>query len=200
VERGAWLAFGLAFLMGIGLAAVGGWPIVALGLASLVAGAAYSGGPRPLSHLPLGELFVFLFFGLAAVGGSYYLQAQEITARALLAGAVMGLPAAAVLVVNNYRDRHTDARAGRRTLAVLLPAKASRREYALLMLAPLLLMPWLFQGGWPMLTPALLLPPALRLVARLFREEGAALNGVLAGTAGFQLLLGVVLSLVLFLR
>lgn len=199
VERGAWLAFGLAFLLGIGLAVAGGWPIVVLGLTSLAAGAAYSGGPRPLSGLPVGELFVFLFFGLAAVGGSYYLQAQELTPRALLAGAVMGLPAAAVLVVNNYRDRHTDARAGRRTLAVLLSAAASRREYAVLMLVPFLLLPWLFHGSWLASIPAVVVLPALRLVRRLSRAEGPALNGVLAGTAGLQLLLGLALSFSLLL-
>lgn len=200
VERGAWLAFGLAFLLGIGLAVIGGWPIVLLGLASLAAGAAYSGGPWPLSSLPVGELFVFLFFGLAAVGGSYYLQTGTLGASVLLAGAVMGLPAAAVLVVNNYRDRFSDQRAGRRTLAVLLPGWASRWEYAALLLGPFLLLPRLYHGSWLALVPAAVALPALRLVWRLFHEaDGTALNGVLAGTAGLQLFLGLVLSLSLLL-
>ena len=201
VERGAWLAFGLAFLLGIGLVFFGGWPIVILGMVSLAAGAAYSGGPWPLSSLPLGELFVFLFFGLAAVGGSYYLQTDTLSIDALLAGTIMGLPAAAVLVVNNYRDRRSDRRAGRRTLAVLLTGRASRWEYALLLVVPFLLLPWLFDGDRLFVLPGLLLLPALVLVMRLFRAtDGATLNRLLAATAGLQLLLGLALSLTLLFK
>jgi len=196
VAHGAWSAFGLAFLLGIGLAVLGGWPIVVLGLAALAAGAAYSGGPRPISTLPLGELFVFLFFGLVAVGGSYYLQTGQISFAALVAGAIVGLPAAAVLVVNNYRDRTTDARVGRRTLAVLLPAWGSRWEYALLLFTPFLLLPALFNGSSLSLLPAVLTVPAFYLTVRLFRGgDGRALNSILAGTAGLQLLLGLITSL-----
>ncbi len=201
VERGAWLAFGLAFLMGIGLAIVGGWPIVILGLVSLAAGAAYSGGPWPVSSLPVGEFFVFLFFGLVAVGGSYYLQTDTFSARALLAGTIMGLPAAAVLVVNNYRDRRTDRRAGRRTLAVLFSERGSHRVYAVLLLVPFLLLPWLFEGDLLWLLPEALLFPALVLAARLRNaDDGAALNRLLAATAGLQLLLGLLLSIALLLQ
>ena len=198
VERAAWMAFASAFLLGIGLAVIGGWPIVLLGLASLAAGAAYSGGPWPLSSQPVGELFVFLFFGLAAVGGSYYLQTGTFGGRALLAGAIMGLPAAAVLVVNNYRDRFTDERAGRRTLAVLLPERGSRWEYAAFLVAPFLLLPLLFDGGRFLLLPGLLLIPAFMLVVRLFRARGGpALNELLARTASFQLVLGLLLGVAL---
>jgi len=194
VERGAWLAFFLAFLAGIYLAWVGGWPIVVLGLASLAAGAAYSGGPRPLSSLPVGELFVLLFFGLAAVGGSYYLQSGTLHGRALLAGVVLGLPAAAVLVVNNYRDREGDARSGRRTLAVLLPPAGSRLEYALLMLLPFAGLPLLLEPPW-LLLPLLPLPFVVGLVRELWRSvPGPALNAVLARTARMQLLLGLLLA------
>ncbi len=194
VERGAWAAFFAAFLIGVYLAWVGGWPIVALGLASLAAGAAYSGGPRPLSSLPVGELFVLLFFGLAAVAGSYYLQTGAVTPRALLAGAALGSPAAAVLVVNNLRDREEDARSGRATLAVLLPVWGSRLEYTLLTLVPFLLLVPLLPFPWLGL-PLAALPVALALVRALWRlPPGRAFNGLLARTARLDLLLGLLFS------
>ncbi len=198
VERGARLAFLLAFLVGIYLAWQGGWPVVLLGLASRAAATTYSGGPRPLSGLPVGELFVFLFFGLAAVGGSYYLQAGGLSGRALLAGAFLGLPAAAVLVVNNYRDREGDRRAGRRTLGVLLPPAGSRWLHGLLMLGPFLLLPWLLPG-WRALVPLPALPPVLRLIGRMRRARGADLNDLLAATARLQTLLGVLLAVAFLL-
>ncbi len=193
VGRGAWTAFGVAFLFGAYLVWWGGTPILLLGLASLAAAFAYSGGPRPLSALPLGELFVFLFFGLAAVAGSDYLQTGAFRGRALLAGVVMGLPAAAVLVVNNHRDRETDRRAGRRTLSVLLPLAADVGLYALLILSPFALLPLLL-SGWPLLLPLALLPAASMLVIRMRRARGPALNGVLAATARLQTLLGLALA------
>ncbi len=200
VTRGAWVAFLLAFLLGCYLAWMGGWPIMLLGLASLAAGAAYSGGPRPLSHLPLGELFVLLFFGLVAVGGSFYLQTGRFDGRSLLAGLVVGLPAAAVLVVNNYRDRQSDARAGRRTLAVLLPPSGSHLEYLLLMLAPFLLLPLLLSAKQVWL-PMLSLPLHLWLVVRFQRAPvGPGLNLLLARTAQAQLLLGLLLSAAFLLQ
>ena len=109
VRLGAWLAFALAFLCGIYLVGHGGWPIVAIGLASLAAGWAYTGGPKPIAYGPLGEIFVFVFFGLVAVGGSYYLQTLTLTAVALIAAALVGIHAAAVITVNNYRDLDGDA-------------------------------------------------------------------------------------------
>ena len=97
VKAGAWLCFALAFLCGIYLVWHGGWPIVAIGLASLAAGWAYTGGPKPIAYGPLGEFFVFIFFGLVAVGGSYYLQTLNLTPTALLAAALVGIHAAAVI-------------------------------------------------------------------------------------------------------
>src|SRR5574343_1186858 len=118
VKTGAWLSFALAFLCGIYLVWHGGWPIVAIGLASRAAGWAYTGGPRPIAYGPLGEVFVFIFFGLVAVGGSYYLQTLSLSPIALAAAALVGIHAAAVITVNNYRDLDTDARSGRKTVAV----------------------------------------------------------------------------------
>ncbi|WP_456416090.1 1,4-dihydroxy-2-naphthoate polyprenyltransferase [Thiolapillus sp.] len=200
VQRAAQLAFACAFVLGIYLVTVGGWPILLLGLISLAAGAAYSGGPWPISATPLGELFVFLFFGLAATLGSYYLQAGQISPAALLTGAMLGSFAAAVLVVNNYRDRQTDARSGRKTLAVLLPPKASQVEYALLLLSPFLLLSYLYAAGLISWLPGLLLPLALYLVFRIFTlPAGKALNHLLADTARFQLVFSLVFCAALVL-
>jgi 1,4-dihydroxy-2-naphthoate octaprenyltransferase len=194
VRRGAYAAFAAAFALGLYLVAVGGWPILALGLAAIAAGLAYTGGPRPIAYGALGELFVLAFFGLAAVVGTYYLHAGGVTAAAWAAGLVVGLPAAAVLVVNNYRDLENDRRAGKHTLAVRIGRPASRWEYAALMLGPFVLLPLL---GLPLpyiLLPYLALPAAVALIRRLAREPiGPGLNRLLAATALWQLLLGALL-------
>ncbi len=199
VKRAAFLAFGVAFVLGIYLVYWGGWPILLLGLASLVAGAAYSGGPWPISESPLGEVFVWLFFGLGAVGGSYWLQTGQLSWSLLPPATALGAFAAAVLVVNNYRDMYTDARAGRKTLAVLLPPVASRLAYALLMLGPFLLPGILWQDvlRWWLL-PALLL--ALYLVWLMYHiPHGRQLNALLGRTARFQLLFTLFFSLEILL-
>ncbi|MCL2523312.1 MAG: 1,4-dihydroxy-2-naphthoate polyprenyltransferase [Betaproteobacteria bacterium] len=196
VQAGAWLAFALAFLCGIYLVGRGGWPIVAIGLASLAAGWAYTGGPRPIAYGPLGEVFVFIFFGLIAVGGSYYLQTLALDATPLAAATLLGLHATAVITVNNYRDHDDDAASGKLTLAVRLGRPATRWLYTAEMLAPYALLP-LFAGlGWPALLPLLSLPLALTLIARFHREKpGPAFNGILAATAGLQLVFALLLTL-----
>lgn len=196
VRAGAWLSFALAFLCGIYLVAHGGWPIVGIGLASLAAGWAYTGGPKPIAYGPLGEAFVFVFFGLVAVGGSYYLQTLNLTWIALIAAALVGIHAAAVITVNNYRDLDGDARNGKNTLAVRLGRPATRRLYAAEMLAPYLLLPLLGSLGWPAALPLLSLPLALRLIRRFSSEPpGPVFNGILAATAGLQLVFALLLTL-----
>lgn len=196
VKAGAWLAFALAFLCGIYLVWHGGWPIVAIGLASLGAGWAYTGGPKPIAYGPLGELFVFLFFGLVAVGGSYYLQTLTLTPTVLVAAALVGLHAAAVITVNNYRDHDGDAANGKNTLAVRLGRPATRHLYALEILAPYLLLPLLAGLGWPALLPLLSLPLALRQIYAFYLEPpGPIFNKILAATAGLQLAFALLLAL-----
>jgi 1,4-dihydroxy-2-naphthoate octaprenyltransferase len=196
LRAGAWLAFALAFLCGIYLVAHGGWPIVVIGLASLAAGWAYTGGPAPIAYRPLGEAFVFVFFGLVAVGGSYYLQTLTLKPTALVVAVLVGLHAAAVITVNNYRDRDGDASNGKNTLAVLLGRPATRGLYTAEMLAPYALLPLLADLGWPSALPLLSLPLALVLVARFRREAaGPVFNGILAATAGLQLVFALLLSL-----
>ena len=196
VLSGAWLAFALAFLCGIYLAWHGGWPIVIIGLASLVAGWAYTGGPAPIAYGPLGEAFVWLFFGLVAVGGSYYLQTLSLSPAALAAATLVGIHAAAVITVNNYRDLDTDARSGRKTLAVLLGRPATCRLYRAEMLAPylglLLIAPALgIVAGLPLLS----LPVSLVLVQRFVQAPpGPLFNKLLAATAGLQLIFALLLA------
>ena len=197
VKRVALRCFLLAFTLGIYLAAVGGWPIVLLGLASLAAGWGYTGGPRPIAYTPLGELFVFLFFGLAAVVGSYYLHTGGVAPAAWIAATALGLHAAAVLTVNNYRDLEGDRRAGKRTLAVHLGRDATRRLYGLLISTPFLLaalLAWI--GLYGAAVVFILLPPARRLILR-FRTEpvGPAFNEILAATAKLQAAFGVMMAI-----
>ena len=197
VRRAALVSFSLAGAIGGYLTWVGGWPILAVGLLSIAAGMAYTGGSRPIAYTPLGEFFVFFFFGLVAVAGSYYLQTGRLTWSASLAGIMVGMPAAAVLVVNNYRDLDNDRRVGKNTLAVRLGRRASQTEYALLMLLPFALLPVLplVDGiGWWLGLPILVLPWAMTLVRR-FRLEpaGPLFNDLLASTAKFQLGFGLLL-------
>jgi len=127
---GTWVAFGIAVAAGIYLIAVAGWQLLLVGAASIAAGVLYTGGPRPYGYEGLGEVFVFLFFGVVAVAGSYYVQVERLEWEAFALSVPVGLLAAAILVVNNVRDVDTDRRAGKRTLAVRLGRLRARRLYA----------------------------------------------------------------------
>lgn len=198
VQRAALMCFAGAFALGIYLVMVGGWPILILGLASLAAGYGYSGGRYPISHSPFGELFVILFFGLGAVLGTYYLQAHELSLSAWLLALMLGMQAAAVLTINNFRDRVQDAQAGRRTLSVITPPAFSRMLYALLMLSPFVLVLVVENlnrsGHWLLLSSWLVLPWALWLVRKLaLNREPRLLNPVLAHTAQLQIVFSALL-------
>ncbi len=201
VRRAAIFSFAMALVLGSFLVAVGGWPILIAGLASLLTGWSYSGGRYPISHTPLGEVFVLVFFGLVAVAGSHWLQLAAWSPKALLAGIVVGMPAAAVLLVNNYRDLEDDVRSCRRTLAALVGRKQSRRIYALLMLLPFpILVLIALQGMSGALLGLLALPFSLSLIRRLHRTQpGPQLNLLLAGTAQAGFMIGVLLSIGLLL-
>jgi 1,4-dihydroxy-2-naphthoate polyprenyltransferase len=181
-----WLAFGIAVAAGIYLATVAGWVIIAVGAASIAAGVLYTGGPWPYGYAGLGELFVFLFFGLVAVNGSYYVQLERLDWLPFGLSVAVGCLATAILVVNNVRDIETDRRAGKRTLAVRLGRQRARSLYVGLLVAgySALLGTVTSQGGpwWALLgfiSAPLALPPT-RAVLR--RTDGPALNGALAGT------------------
>ncbi|EME70901.1 1,4-dihydroxy-2-naphthoate octaprenyltransferase [Paramagnetospirillum caucaseum] len=195
VKRAALACFALAALVGLYLVWLGGWPIAVLGLASLLAGWAYSGGPRPIAYTPTGEAFVIAFFGIGAVGGTYYLQTLSLTGQSIMAGLAMGAVAAAVLLANNYRDMEPDRLAGRRTLAIRMGVEASKAAYGLLLLLPIAVLasPLGPKGGWLCLGA---LPLALWLILRFAtRARGAAFNAILASTARFQLVLAALVSL-----
>jgi 1,4-dihydroxy-2-naphthoate octaprenyltransferase len=193
------VVFGLAALIGLYLISVAGWPILALGAAAIIAALLYSGGPLPYGYYGLGELFVFLFFGLAAVVGTYYVQALTLTNQVWLAAVPVGALITGVLVVNNYRDRATDAQANKRTLAVLLGERGARTEYiALLALAYIATALLALDSLW-LLLPFASLPLAWRLVQDIRTKTGRALNQTLAGTARLSLIYSILLSIGLFL-
>jgi len=198
MKRAMWLAFAAATLTGLYLTYVAGWPVLALGLLSIAAAYLYTGGPRPYGYLGLGDLAVFLFFGLGAVAGTYYVQALSVSRLALIASIPIGALATAILVVNNLRDIETDARAGKHTLAVRIGERATRAYYfALLLVAyvvPLLLW-WRGLAGPQALLPWLSLPLALRLASRLRHERGLALNGCLVRTARLEVVFGLLFAL-----
>jgi 1,4-dihydroxy-2-naphthoate octaprenyltransferase len=196
VQLAALLCFALALVPGAYLAARGGWPIVAIGVASIAAGAAYTAGPRPIAYSGWGEAFVIVFFGFVAVGGMVYLHTGAVGAQALLAGAALGALAAAVLVVNNLRDLDSDRRIGKNTLAVRLGRRFSAWEYAALVHAP-----FGFAALLGLYEPLLLLPWASLLARRVWREPGGrGLNRVLAASARLGLAFALLLSLAAQLR
>ena len=192
---GMWVVFGLAFLAGIYLVYVGGWPIVAVGLASIAGAIIYTGGPWPIGYHALGDLFTFVFFGLVAVMGTYYVQACEITWLALIAAVPMGCTVTLILVVNNLRDIPTDSKTGKTTLGVVMGDRGTRRWFAFL-LAVALVVPATavaYEVWWGWIATVVAAPFAWRLLRAIFRgTAGRALNPVLKETARFNLLFGVV--------
>jgi 1,4-dihydroxy-2-naphthoate octaprenyltransferase len=194
---GTYVAFGIAVAAGLYLAAVAGWELLVVGGASILAGVLYTGGPRPYGYEGLGELFVFLFFGIVAVAGSYFAQTEELRWEALALAVPVGLLAAAILVVNNVRDIDTDRRAGKRTLAVKLGRERTRKLFmvmiAVAFLVPPVLVPSL--SPWVLLAWAALplAPPLVRTVST--RTDGPALNQALAGTGRLLALYSLLLAL-----
>ena len=195
-----YVAFGLAVVAGAYLIATAGWELLLVGAASILAGVLYTGGPRPYGYEGLGEVFVFLFFGVVAVSGSYFAQTEQLTWEAFVLAVPVGLLAAAILVVNNVRDLETDRRAGKRTLAVRLGRARARGLYAAMLYAAFAcaLLPWLLGSeelsAW--LALALLALPLAVPVVRIVRNrtDGPSLNGALARTGMLQLVFCALLS------
>lgn len=198
MRAGVAVAAAAATALGLGLVAAGGWPIAAAGAASLAAALAYTGGPWPLGYHGLGDACVFLFFGLVGVVGSCYVQTREVTPLALAASVPVGLLVTAILAVNNLRDIDTDARAGKRTLAVRLGERASRAYYAALVTIAFAVPLALAASGRisrAALLPLLTAPLAWRLVRAVARAgDGPAWNAALAGTARLAALFGLLFA------
>ena len=186
--RAAMIAvFAVAFVGGLSLIAWGGPWLLAVGVASIACGVAYTGGPWPLGYNGLGDVFVFVFFGLVAVGATFFVQAGEITFDALLAGAAIGLLAANILVVNNYRDAETDAAAGKRTLVVRFGRGFARRQFEFSLIVALVIPVVFFArggyGAWCLL-PLLVGPVTWGHARRLRKSETPAERIALLGDTG----------------
>ncbi len=199
VLTATWIAFAVAIACGIYLATVAGPVILLIGAVSIAAGVLYTGGPRPYGYAGLGELFVFLFFGLVAVNGSYYVQVEELDALPLVLSVAVGFLATAILVVNNVRDLETDRRAGKMTLAVRIGRRNAVMLYRLLMLGAFVVLPIALLAGGASALPLiglLALPLAIGPMRTMTnRRDGPALNGALAATgavlAAYSLLVSI---------
>lgn len=200
IKKGALLSFIIAFTAGIYLAWLGGTAIIILGLLSILCGYAYTAGPKPIAYSPFGELFVLIFFGLCAVGGTYYLQSNTLNLMTLFIAGSIGSMAAAILLVNNYRDLDGDIAAGKLTLVYYTGRPVSRFIYTIMILFPYILLfslP-LLQGNfsWFILLPLLSLPLAFQVIRLLFTLSiSAKLNTVLVKTAQLQVIYTVLLSI-----
>jgi 1,4-dihydroxy-2-naphthoate octaprenyltransferase len=199
VMRATWIAFAVAVACGIYLTVVAGPVILLIGVLSIAAGVLYTGGPRPYGYAGFGEVFVFLFFGLVAVNGSYYVQLEELDALPLGLSISIGFLATAIIVVNNVRDVETDRRAGKNTLAVRIGRDAAVQIYGLLVLGAFVVLPIALVAGEASMLPLIGLlaaPLAVKPYRTLAeRRDGPALNGVLAATGGVLAVFSVLVTI-----
>jgi 1,4-dihydroxy-2-naphthoate octaprenyltransferase len=194
VLKAAYLSFTLAFALGLYLILVGGTLILLLGICSIAAGLAYTGGPRPIAYGNLGELFVFLFFGLGAVTGTYYLNAGIVSTKAIAIGATMGCFASAVLLINNYRDIYSDTAVGKSTLVIHVGQIAARKMYVLLIIMPYIIIAWYGIKQPLLFLTWMTMPIAIWLIKKLFNTQPSpTCNAILAHTAQLQMLFGIFL-------
>jgi 1,4-dihydroxy-2-naphthoate octaprenyltransferase len=189
VMTAAWLCLMGAALCGIPLMVRGGWPMLVIGLASIAAAYAYTGGPYPLAYRGLGEIFVILFFGFAAVGGTFYAHSLQLTRGALLAGFAAGSLATVLLAINNLRDVDGDRRSDKRTTVVRFGERFARLEIAFFALAPFVAVALIGLRG--LLATLLALPLAIAVLVRVLRSRGAELNRCLAMAGALQWAFGI---------
>ncbi|MDP8305305.1 MAG: 1,4-dihydroxy-2-naphthoate polyprenyltransferase [Candidatus Chlorobium antarcticum] len=194
--RAAAALLSAVFLLGLYLVFIGGWPILLIGMLSILFAWAYTGGPRPIAYSGLGDLFVFVFFGLVAVGGTYFVQASALEPRVLLAAVVPGAFSVNILLCNNIRDIATDRKVGKMTLPARIGAGPARMLYLILTvfayLVPVLL--WLSGSSVWVLLSLLSLPLAVSALRSLYDSEGCELNSVLAATGKLMTIHGLLLS------
>ncbi|HKJ82278.1 MAG TPA: 1,4-dihydroxy-2-naphthoate polyprenyltransferase [Ignavibacteriaceae bacterium] len=198
MKIGSVLIFLLAFLLGLYLVYVGGKIVLIIGVLSIIAGIAYTAGPFPLAYNGLGDIFVFLFFGIVGTAGTYYVQTQSFSLLSILASIPVGALITNILVVNNYRDIEEDRSANKHTLAVLLGKNFTRFQYIFLLLISFLTPLFLFVkfgfSYWIFL-PYLTLPVAFNLVRMLFTLEGLELNKTLEISAKLSAIFGILFSI-----
>ncbi len=199
MKRAFIFAYGLAAVSGIYLVYLGGVPILVLGIVSIICGILYTGGPYPLGYHGLGDIFVFIFFGLAAVCGTYYVQAHDLDMVVVAASIAPGLYSTGILAVNNLRDTETDSRTGKRTLAVIFGKQFVRIEYLLSVLLPgvIPVILYLNTGKHPFaVISSVALLPSIPLIKTVFHKStGEELNGVLASTGKVLLLYSILFSI-----
>ena len=197
VKKAMIIVLCVAGAVGLLLAVIAGWPVLAIGLTCILAALAYSGGPFPLASHGLGDLFVFIFFGLVAVCGTYFVQTGNLTVQVVQFSIPIGLLITAILVINNLRDIPTDLKTGKNTLAVIIGQQATRMEYLVLIISAYVLPAlWFLSRKFPIwiLLPLLSLPMAAVLVKKVRDADGAALNPVLGGTASLSLAYSLLLA------
>ena len=197
VKRTIVAAIAAAVVVALPLMIRGGWPVLAIGVASIAAAWSYMGGRWPIAYTPFGEVTVFVFFGLVAVCGTYYVQTGTVILPAWIAGAAIGMHAAAVLLVNNFRDGDHDRATGRRTLAIVLGREGSLRLYALLLYSPfaLAVVLELTTGVASLALPLLVLPWAWRLTRDLaVAPPGPPQSALLFRTVQLEVAFGLLLS------
>jgi 1,4-dihydroxy-2-naphthoate octaprenyltransferase len=202
VMRATIVTLALAVLTGLPLAIRGGWPIFVLGIAAIICAVAYTGGPFPLAYLGLGEVFVFLFFGLAAVTGTAYIQTGEVTTLALVTAIPVGALAVGILIVNNLRDIQTDRVAGKKTLAVRLGKRNTEYEYGLMLVTAAATPVVMWAVGWLDFWVVITLmwwPFGVALWNQVTSRTGRALNPTLGNTGRGLLIYSVALATALIL-
>lgn len=186
VKAGMMVVFGVSVLLGLYLAFAAGWMVVLIGLAAILSAVAYTGGPFPLGYYGLGDLFVFVFFGVAAVAGTYFVQAGTVSVQAWWMSLPIGWLIVNILVVNNLRDIRADRAAGKRTLAVRLGERGARTQYLVLFVLSYMILPVLVSFGilpWISLLVWLSLPLGWRSWQVVRQQAGRPLNAALAGTS-----------------
>jgi len=197
VFKGMGLTFFIAFLIGLYLIKIGGWPILLIGVLAIISAILYTGGPYPIGYNGLGEIFVFIFFGPVAVCGTYYVQTLSLSPHVWLASIPVGFLTMAILVVNNLRDIETDAKTGKRTLAVRLGKSSTQKEYLIFLfvafIIPVLTVLFRFYSAW-LLMPFLATPLVVSLAKEIYSKEGAYLNKTLAKTAQLELIYSILYS------
>tara|TARA_B110000116_G_scaffold135891_1_gene117855 strand:- start:2119 stop:2982 length:864 start_codon:yes stop_codon:yes gene_type:complete len=201
MKKGMCLVFAMAICVGFYLASIGGWPIVWIGLASIASAIAYTGGPYPLGYHGWGDVFVFIFFGIIAVPGTYYLQSGIVSYDSILLGIPLGALSTAILIVNNLRDADTDIKSDKRTLAVRLGKSFVKIEYIVMMViafaTPIYILQ--FWDEFSLYIILFLLPISIQHIQSLYTKTGEALNEVLVDTAKFLFHFSLLLSIGLIL-
>lgn len=191
VKTGMAVIFGLAAMLGLYLAYLGGLPIILIGIAAIISAIAYTGGPFPLGYYGLGDIFVFIFFGLASVAGTYYVQAGFVSPAAWWMTIPPGMIITAILVINNLRDLENDRKAGKHTLAVIFGERATKIQYMVCLALAYLIMPVAAGVGvipWMSLLTWASLPIAYQAAQVTLTQKGRPLNAALASTGQTALL------------